>query len=78
MVEVDDQCFLADRQGNAIHHLNPVGSSIWGLLAEPMSLDEIVDLLASAFPGQEREQIAADVSTLVHRLKSKNLLHLGA
>lgn len=78
MVEVDDQCFLADQQGNAIHHLNPVGSSIWGLLAEPMSLDEIVDLLASAFPGQEREQIAADVSTLVHRLKSKNLLHLGA
>lgn len=78
IVEADDQFFLADGQGAAIHHLNPTGSSIWGLLAEPMTRDEIVELLLSAFPGLDREQVTADVFNLLDELKGKNLLQLGS
>lgn len=74
VVEMDNQSFLADQQGAAIHHLNSTGSSIWGLLAEPIKLEEIVGVLKTAFPDLEREQISCDVNLLIDELMRKNLL----
>ena len=78
IVETEDQIFLADREGSAIHHLNLIGSSIWALLAEPIEREEIVTVLNTAFPNLETEQIERDVSALIDEFKRKNLLeHYG-
>ena len=77
IVQADDQYFLADRGGAAIHHLNQTGSSIWGLLAEPITQDEIVEILATAFPDADPAQLGSDVSDLLRELLNKNLLQYG-
>ncbi len=73
-VTVEGERFLADPQGAAIHHLNPVASAVWHLLTEPMSKDQMVDLIHSAFPEVAREQIAGDVRILIRDLAAKQLL----
>jgi len=77
MVTVDGESFLADAGGAAIHQLNSVGSAIWTLLAEPTTIDEMIELLLVAFPEVSRDQVEADVGELVNSLKSKNLLITG-
>jgi hypothetical protein len=69
--------FLADGQGAAIHHLNPIGTAIWSLLAEPMTADEITNLLMTAFPDLERNSIESDLQNLIAELLSRNLLSAG-
>jgi hypothetical protein len=73
-VTVDGESFLADARGAAIHQLNAVGSAIWTLLAEPTTIDEMIELLLVAFPEVGRDQVEADICELVNALKSKNLL----
>lgn len=77
IVQVDDQCFLADRQGAAIHHLNPTGSAIWTLVSEAMTLDEITAVFLAAFPDLDHDQARRDVTNLVGELMKKNLLQYG-
>jgi len=78
VVTVDGEGFLADARGAAIHHLNPIGSAIWTLLADPMTLDDMVKLLLVAFPEASREQVECDVGSLINSLMSRNLLIVGS
>jgi len=77
VVTIDGESFLADTQGATIHHLNPVGSAIWTLLAEPVARADMVDILLSAFPDVNTEQVKDDVNALIDTLESKNLLLVG-
>ena len=74
IVQIDGQAFLADAQGATIHHLNPIGTAIWSLLAEPMTPDEIAKLLITAFPDHEADSIESDLGGLIDELLSRNLL----
>ena len=74
IVQIEDQLFLADGQGATIHYLNPIGTAIWSLLAEPMTVDEMTNLLIAAFPDHERSSIENDLGSLIEELLSKNLL----
>jgi len=78
IVQLDDQVFLADGQGATIHHLNPIGTAIWSLLAEPMTVDEMTNLLMAAFPDLERSTIENDLGSLIDELLSRNLLLAGS
>ncbi len=74
MRQVDDECFLADLDGAAIHHLNPVGRAVWTLLARPVGFDEMAGVLANAFPEIDRERIDRDLAELVEVLGRKELI----
>ena len=74
-VKLNGSRFLANSKGDAIYYLNPVGSSVWQLLEEPMSLDEMTKVLYSAFPETEQEQIRADVTGLVNNLVERQVLY---
>lgn len=74
ITSVGGESFLADVNGAAIHHLNPVGSAIWNLLAEPVTITEMVELVSIAFPGVSRDQIEIDVGDLIDTLESRNLV----
>lgn len=78
IMQLDEQSFLADQQGAAIHHLNPIGSAIWTLLAQPMSREEIIEVLLTAFPDIDVDQVRRDVDNLVGELMRKNLLQSGS
>ena len=78
VVSINGESFLADSGGVAIHHLNPVGTAIWTLLSEPVTMVDMVDLLLTAFPGIDGDQVRGDVATLVDTLESKNLLLVGS
>jgi hypothetical protein len=78
IAQIEDQVFLADGQGATIHYLNPIGAAIWSLLAEPMTADEITNLLMTAFPDLERGSIESDLHNLIDELLSRNLLLAGS
>ncbi len=69
--------FLANPQGMAIHHLNPVGAAVWQLMAEPSTLGQLVDPLHAAFPEVPRAQIEQDVRKLLDVLVAKRLVITG-
>ena len=77
VVNSEGNAFLADASGRAIHQLNPVGSAIWNLLGEPITLEQIVDLMLIAFPDAGRARIESDVGDLIGALKRKRLLLEG-
>jgi hypothetical protein len=66
--EVDGAVFLTDAEGFGIHHLNPLGASLWQLMAEPLRQTEAVEILVGAFPDAERARIVKDVGTLFSAL----------
>jgi hypothetical protein len=74
VVEIDGESFLADSRGASIHHLNTMGSSIWSLLSEPITLEEIMKILLVAFPDLDRDEVCRDVSNLIGELAQKHLL----
>jgi hypothetical protein len=69
--------FLANPQGKAIHHLNPIGAAVWQLMVEPSTLDELVEPLHAAFPQIPRTQIEHDVRRLLDVLIAKRLVIAG-
>jgi hypothetical protein len=76
-ISADENSFLANDSGTAIHQLNPVGSAIWNLLSEPMTTNQIVAVLLTAFPEAEPAQVETDVRNLLKGLDVKNLLIHG-
>lgn len=75
--KVGEEHFLADSKGAAIHNLNPVGSALWQLMAEPRTIDELVDPLHAAFPEVARTHIEQDVRALLKGLVAKRLVMAG-
>ena len=73
----DGESFLADSDGASIHHLNRIGSAVWSLLEEPISPGQIIDVLQTAFPDEDRERIGSDVYELLNALQLKQLIVNG-
>jgi hypothetical protein len=71
---MDDALFLIDEEGKAIHMLNGIGSGIWTLLAEPISVAEAKTVLKAAFPGMPPKRIAGHVETLFDDLGDTGLI----
>ena len=78
IVEIEDQVFLAEGQGAASRHLNSIGTAIWSLLAEPMTADEMTNLLMTVFLDLERSSIESDLHNLIDKLLSRDLLLAGS
>jgi hypothetical protein len=76
--KVGEEHFLADSEGAAIHNLNAVGSALWQLMAEPRTVDELVNPLHAAFPQVSRTQIEQDVRALLKGLMAKRLVMAGS
>jgi hypothetical protein len=73
---VDDTVFLVNPETETIFYLNPLGTVIWQLLAQPISAAEATTIVQQAFPAISPEQIADDVSGLFKKLRKKNLVLL--
>ncbi|MBW6506567.1 MAG: PqqD family peptide modification chaperone [Rhodobacteraceae bacterium] len=61
----DDQCFLADAHGTAVHRLNAGAIAIWRLLEEPMSAREIAEAIHAQFPAVPSQSVLDDTVALL-------------
>lgn len=69
-----EEHFLADGTGLAIYRLNAGSAAIWRLLAEPIALDEAIDVLTMAFDTVDEAQISSDCERLLRALTAANLI----
>lgn len=72
-VEQDGEISLYNPATEQVTVLNGTASDIWRLLDGEHSIEEIVDLLTSAYQG-DREEIARDVAEMVNLFSESRLL----
>lgn len=62
--KMDDNLFLIDQEKGSIDMLDPLGSLIWEVLAEPICVEDMALLISEAFPETDIKQIQSDVQSL--------------
>jgi hypothetical protein len=71
---VDGDMFLVDPDGEAIYHLNGLGTGLWRLLDGSYGLDDAVSVLRDAFPTVDGKLIEGDIARLITDLTDRGLL----
>lgn len=72
--EIENKVFLEIPDSDQTYHLNSTGAALWRLLAEPTTVETAVDVIHEAFPDVARNEIEADVASLVADLLLQGLL----
>ena len=75
--EIGDDMFLIDSASERIHHLNLTGAALWRLLAEPLTLREIVEVFREAFPDQTRRLMKKKLKAILEDFADNDLLAEG-
>lgn len=70
--------YLADAEGRAIHRMDPLASAIWALLEDPITAQEIAELLVEAFPDAGADRIATDLRRLLTRFLAAGLIEASS
>jgi len=73
-ISSDGKNFLSGQNGKSIHYLNDGAATIWRLLAEPVSVEEIIEILCAVFPEHPAEDIKRDVLATVGSFARNGLL----
>lgn len=71
---IDDAVFLVDPGTDIVFYLDSLGTGIWHLLKEPVSMTDATRVVQQAFPEMPPEEIARDVSTLISDMSRRNLV----
>lgn len=72
--EIGDTLYLADPEGLAIHRMDVLASVLWSVLEEPVTPQDMLELLLEAFPGTDEAKVAADVQGLLDMLHGARLI----
>lgn len=64
---VDGQTVILSPVDFSYHTLDPVGARIWTLLADPLTIDELVDVLCAEY-AVDSEACRADVEPFLERM----------
>lgn len=73
-LEVDDQRFVVDANGYAVHQLNPISGAVWMALDNPITAAQIIDMFCAAFPGETREKLTRDITWVLRVFAARRLL----
>lgn len=72
--QVDGSMFLVDPDGEAIYHLNTLGTGLWRLLDGSHGLNDVVSVLQKAFPTVDPTLVESDAVRLIDDLADRGLL----
>jgi hypothetical protein len=75
--EIAGERFLVSARSQAVFGLNAVAAGVWGLLEQPITEEEIGEIVAAAFPRVDRAEVARDVRALLDRLVRDGLALAG-
>jgi len=73
---IDDTVFLVDPETDTVLYLNQLGTAIWNISAEPVSVEEATQTVRQAFPDVPPKKIAADVYEFFKQLIKKDFVAL--
>ena len=71
---IKGESFLWNAATGTAFHLNHGAIGLWRLLATPHSGKALVEILALAFPAQERQPIARDVASLLAQMRAAGVI----
>lgn len=71
--QVDDDLVMMSIQAGNYYGIGGIGTLVWRLLADPRSIDELVDVVVADY-DVEREQCASDLVSFVEELVELNLV----
>jgi hypothetical protein len=71
---VDDQRFVVDAHGYAVHQLNPISGAVWMALDSPITAAQIIDMFCAAFPDETREKLTRDITWVLRVFAARRLL----
>lgn len=70
---VDDELVMMSMHAGNYYSVGGIGTVIWGLLAEPRSVDELVDAVVADY-DVDRERCASDVGSFLEELTGLKLI----
>ncbi len=73
-LSVDDQRFIVDAQGFAVHQLDPISGAVWIAIETPVTAAQIIEMFCAAFPDQDRDQITRDITWVLRVFAARRLL----
>ena len=71
---IDDTVYLVNPDTDIVFYLNSIGTGIWHLLKEPISVLDATNIVQQAFPDLPPNKIARDVSKLFNDMSKGNLV----
>jgi len=72
---LDEETVLMSTEGNRYFSLNTLGTDIWELLEQPISKQEIIDVIRGNYDVDE-EQARQDVTEFLEALESRKLISI--
>lgn len=72
---IDDETVIFDSSSGQVSSINPTGTLLWELLAEPVSVAELGRALITRY-GIDEQRAFADVCAYVDGLRSRGLVRL--
>ncbi len=74
-VQVGDESLLYDNDTHDVIHVDGPGSIIWALCDGTRTIEQIIELIANAYPDS-RDAVAIDVQETITRLVEQSALKL--
>lgn len=71
---IEETVFLAGGEGHGVHKLDQIGSAIWNLMTNPMSVSDISLVLNEAFPDNSPDSMRDDLDKLIKSLLAAELI----
>jgi hypothetical protein len=71
---VDDGSFLVEPETQDIFYLDALSAGVWSALEQTMTLADLQELVAEAFPQTPRATIDADIAALVVDMARRKLV----
>jgi hypothetical protein len=74
--ELDGEAAILNLASGAYHGLDPIGATVWNLIASPIAVREIVDALTAQY-DVERARCEGDLLALLGKLDERGLIQIG-
>jgi len=71
---MDDTVFLVNPETDTVLYLNQLGTAMWNVWTEPVSIEEATQTVQQAFPDVPPKEIARDVYELFKQLSKKDFV----
>lgn len=71
---IEEDVFLVDPADQEVFYLDTVTTGLWGLLEQPVSLEEICAVFAEAFPDQDPARLKSDIEAALTDFIARNFV----
>lgn len=72
--DFEDGLVICDPVSEQVVHLNPMAAAIWDMCDGAASAEDIVLVIAEAFPAVDLEQVRQDVRNVLGGLRAKGFV----